>query len=285
MTRIAIASGKGGTGKTTVATNLVVQAAQSGVRVVYGDCDVEEPNGHLFLRPEILTSESFSLEVPAVVKERCNGCGRCGEVCVYSAIVVINKQVLTFPELCHSCGGCWLACPEQAIEQGKREIGVVETGNAFEAVGFVQGRLRIGEAMAPPLIRAVKQKAPPEASLQIFDAPPGTSCPVIQTVQDADYVLLVTEPTPFGLHDLTLAVEMLRELKKKFGVVINRSDVGNQDVRDYCTKESIELLAEIPDDRKVAEAYARGEIAVRALSGYGKLFQELLDKILEKTKG
>jgi MinD superfamily P-loop ATPase len=198
--------------------------------------------------------------------------------------VVINKQVLTFPELCHNCGGCWLACPEEALDEESREIGVVETGHAFEKVGFVQGRLRIGEAMAPPLIRAAKQKAP-EASLQIFDAPPGTSCPVIQTVRDADYVLLVTEPTPFGLHDLTLAVEMLRELNKKFGVVINRSDVGNQDVRDYCARESIELLTEIPDDRKIAEAYARGEIAVHALSGYGKLFQELLEKIRERTKG
>ena len=284
MPKIAIASGKGGTGKTTVATNLVVQFALSGEKVVYGDCDVEEPNGHLFLRPEILTSEPFSIATPRVVKERCTGCGRCGEVCVYSAIVVINKQVLTFPELCHSCGGCWLACPEDAIEQAEREIGVVETGRAFETIGFVQGRLRIGEAMAPPLIRAVKQTVP-EATLQVFDAPPGTSCPVIQTVRDADYVILVTEPTPFGLHDLTLAVEMLRELQKEFGVVINRSDVGNQDVRDYCDRESIEILTEIPDDRKIAEAYARGEIAVRALPGYPKLFQTLLEKILARTNG
>ncbi len=284
MTRIAVASGKGGTGKTTVATNLVVQAARSGERVAYVDCDVEEPNGHLFLRPEIITSEPFSLEVPAVVEERCNGCGRCGEVCVYSAIVAINKQVLTFPELCHSCGGCWLACPEDALDREIRKIGVVETGNALGTIGFVQGRLRIGEAMAPPLIRTVKQKAP-EVSLQIFDAPPGTSCPVILTVRDADYVLLVTEPTPFGLHDLNLAVEMLRELNKTFGVVINRSDVGNQDVKDYCTRESIELLAEIPDDRKVAEAYARGKIAAQALPGYGELFQDLLDKARERTGG
>jgi len=284
MSKIAIASGKGGTGKTTVATNLIVQIALSGERVAYGDCDVEEPNGHLFLRPEILTSEPFSIATPRVVKERCTGCGRCGEVCVYSAIVVINKQVLTFPELCHSCGGCWLACPEEAIEQTEREVGVVETGRAFETIGFVQGRLRIGEAMAPPLIRAVKQTMP-EGTLQVFDAPPGTSCPVIQSVRDADYVILVTEPTPFGLHDLTLAVEMLRVLKKKFGVVINRSDVGNQDVRDYCDRESIEILTEIPDDRKIAEAYARGEIAVHVLPGYRKLFQELLEKIRERANG
>jgi MinD superfamily P-loop ATPase len=283
-TRIAIASGKGGTGKTTVATNLVVTATQSGHRAVYGDCDVEEPNGHLFLRPEIETSDPLALEIPSVVEERCTGCGRCGEVCVYSAIVVINKKVLTFPELCHSCGGCWLACPEDAIEQGAREIGVVETGRALDTVGFVQGRLRIGEAMAPPLIRAVKQRAP-EDILQVFDAPPGTSCPVIQTVRDADYVVLVTEPTPFGLNDLRLAVEMLRELGKPFGVVINRSDVGDEGVRRYCAEEEIEILVEIPDDRKVAEAYARGEIAVRALPKYGELFKDLLEKVVDRAKG
>jgi MinD superfamily P-loop ATPase len=281
--RIAIASGKGGTGKTTVATNLVVQAAESGHRAVYGDCDVEEPNGHLFLRPNIETTQPFSLEVPSVIEERCNGCGRCGEVCVYSAIVVINKKVLTFPELCHSCGGCWIACPEDAIEQGAREIGVVEKGGGRDSLDFVQGRLRIGEAMAPPLIKAVKQGAP-DADLQVFDAPPGTSCPVIQTVRDADYVVLVTEPTPFGLNDLRLAVEMLRELDKPFGVVINRADVGDDGVSRYCAEEEIEILVEIPDDRKVAEAYARGEMAVRALPEYRGIFQGLLERILDRAR-
>ena len=283
-TRIAIASGKGGTGKTTVATNLVVQAAESGTRAVYGDCDVEEPNGHLFLRPHIETTHPFSLEVPSVIQERCNGCGRCGEVCVYSAIVVINKKVLTFPELCHSCGGCWIACPEDAIERGAREIGVVEKGGVQDNLDFVQGRLRIGEAMAPPLIKAVKQEAP-VTDLQIFDAPPGTSCPVIQTVRDADYVLLVTEPTPFGLNDLRLAVEMLRALNKPFGVVINRADVGDDGVTRYCEKEEIEILVEIPDDRKVAEAYARGDIAVRVFPEYQELFQDLLEKITNRARG
>jgi MinD superfamily P-loop ATPase len=282
--RIAIASGKGGTGKTTVATNLVVQAAASGLGAVYGDCDVEEPNGHLFLRPDIETTKPYSLAIPSVIEERCTGCGKCGEVCVYSAIVVINKKVLTFPELCHSCGGCWLVCPEDAIEQGAREIGVVETGSVQDGLDFVQGRLRIGEAMAPPLIKAVKEEAP-DTDLQVFDAPPGTSCPVIQTVRDADYVVLVTEPTPFGLNDLRLAVEMLRELAKPFGVVINRADVGDDGVRRYCTEEGIEVLVEIPDDRKVAEAYARGEMAVRAFPEYREIFRDLLETILERAKG
>jgi MinD superfamily P-loop ATPase len=282
--RVAVASGKGGTGKTTVATNLVVHAAGSGVRAVYADCDVEEPNGHLFLRPVVEKIRPFALEIPSVVKERCTGCGRCGEVCAYSAIVVINKKVLTFPELCHSCGGCWLACPEDAIEQGAREIGVVETGRALGAVGFVQGRLRIGEAMAPPLIKAVKRQAP-AGDLQVFDAPPGTACPVIQTVRDADYVLLVTEPTPFGLNDLRLAVEMLRELGRPFGVVINRADVGDDGVTRYCAEESIEILQAIPDDRKVAEAYARGEMAVQALPEYREVFQGLLTKVMDRARG
>ena len=284
MTRIAVASGKGGTGKTTVATNLAVQAARGNHQVVYGDCDVEEPNGHIFLKPSISEASAFSLEVPSVVQERCTGCGRCGEVCAYSAIVVINKKVLTFPELCHSCGGCGLACPEDAIEAGSREIGVVEMGSAQEGVAFVQGRLRIGEAMSPPLIRAVKQQAADKA-LAIYDAPPGTSCPVVLTVRDVDYVLLVTEPTPFGLNDLILAVEMLRVLRKPFGVVINRSDVGNDDVRNYCETEEIEILCEIPDDRKIAEAYARGEMAVQALDGYGKLFQGLLETVCDRAVG
>ncbi len=258
-----------------MATNLVVQAAESGHRAVYGDCDVEEPNGHLFLRPNIETTQPFSLEVPSVIQERCNGCGRCGEVCVYSAIVVINKKVLTFPELCHSCGGCWIACPEDAIEQGAREIGVVEKGGVQDNLDFVQGRLRIGEAMAPPLIKAVKQRAP-DADLQIFDAPPGTSCPVIQTVRDADYVLLVTEPTPFGLNDLRLAVEMLRELDKPFGVVINRADVGDDGVTRYCAEEEIEILVEIPDDRKSGRGLCTRRHRRARAPEYREIFQGLL---------
>jgi len=170
------------------------------------------------------------------------------------------------------------------IEQGAREIGVVETGRALDTLDFVQGRLRIGEAMAPPLIKAVKREAP-KADLQVFDAPPGTSCPVIQTVRDADYVLLVTEPTPFGLNDLRLAVEMLRELDKPFGVVINRADVGDDGVTRYCTEEEIEILASIPDDRKVAEAYARGDIAVRVLPEYRALFQGLLEELMDRARG
>lgn len=282
MTRIAVASGKGGTGKTTVATSLAVRAALRGRSVAYADCDVEEPNGHLFLHPRIEERSPVALETPVVVEERCNSCGRCGEVCAFSAIVTFGDQVMTFPELCHSCGGCWLACPEDAIRKGAREVGVLERGRSDGSIGFVHGVLRIGEAMAPPLIRAVTGSLP-EASLQILDAPPGTSCPVIQTVRAVDYVLLVTEPTPFGLHDLKLAVGMLRELEQRFGVVVNRADVGGPDLRAYCQEEGLEILGEIPDDRAVAEAYARGEIPARAIPAYGERIDDLLLAVLQRA--
>lgn len=260
--RIAIASGKGGTGKTTVAVNLACVLADNGQTVQYLDCDVEEPNGHIFLRPEITATEPVGIPVPVVDEKKCTGCRKCAEVCQYHAIAVLKKP-LVFAELCHGCGGCALVCPEGAIREENRTIGVVETGRA-DRVGFAQGRLNVGEPMAPPLIRAVKKKAIAEG-VAIMDAPPGTSCPVVATVRDADYVLLVTEPTPFGLNDLRLAVEMIRQLGVPHGVVINRADSGDRRVRDFCMAETIPILLEIPDDRRVAEAYSRGHMAVRVL--------------------
>jgi MinD superfamily P-loop ATPase len=268
--RIAIASGKGGTGKTTVAVNLACVLADNGQTVQYLDCDVEEPNGHIFLKPEITATESVGIPVPVVDEAKCTGCRKCAEVCQYHAIAVL-KKALVFPELCHGCGGCALVCPECAIREEDRPIGVVETGQALRrgsgqanGVAFVQGRLNVGEPMAPPLIRAVKKKSIADG-IAILDAPPGTSCPVVTTVRDADYVLLVTEPTPFGLNDLKLAVEMIRQLGLRHGVVINRADIGDQCVREFCAGERIPILLEIPDDRRVAEAYSRGHMAVRVL--------------------
>jgi MinD superfamily P-loop ATPase len=260
--RIAIASGKGGTGKTTVAVNLACVLADNGQTVQYLDCDVEEPNGHIFLKPEITATEPVGIPVPVVDEKKCTGCRKCAEVCQYHAIAVLKKP-LVFAELCHGCGGCALVCPERAIREENRTIGVVETGRA-NGVAFAQGRLNVGEPMAPPLIRAVKKKAIAEG-VAIMDAPPGTSCPVVATVRDADYVLLVTEPTPFGLNDLRLAVEMIRQLGVPHGVVINRADSGDRRVRDFCMAETIPILLEIPDDRRVAEAYSRGHMAVRVL--------------------
>lgn len=267
---VAIASGKGGTGKTTIAVNL---AAAFPDQAVYADCDVEEPNGHIFLRPEIDHARSVGIPTPSVVKERCTGCGRCAQACRYNAIACIKGKVLVFAELCHGCGGCALVCPEHAISEVDRPIGVVEAGHA-DGIGFVHGRLRVGAAMSPPLIRAVKKNAP-KNDLIIIDAPPGTSCPVIAAVKGADFVVLVTEPTPFGLHDLTLAVETVRQIGIPFGVVINRSDIGDDRVSTYCRREQIPILLQIPDDRRVAEAYSRGELAVRALPEMLPLFVEL----------
>ena len=219
--QIAIASGKGGTGKTTVATNLAYVASRNGQSVAYLDCDVEEPNGHIFLKPEITDRKPVGSLIPQVDAEKCTLCGECGEICQYSAIVRVGEKVLVYPELCHGCGGCSLVCPADAITEVSREIGVLETGRAG-AIQFAQGLLNVGEAMSPPVIRAVKSTAF-QADLTIVDAPPGTSCPVIEAVRGADFVILVTEPTPFGFHDLKLAVEMVRVLKLPFGVVINRA--------------------------------------------------------------
>lgn len=282
--RIAIASGKGGTGKTTVAVNLACVLADAGQKVQYLDCDVEEPNGHIFLKPEITATEPVGIPVPVVDEEKCKGCRKCAEVCQYHAIAVLKKP-LVFAELCHGCGGCALVCPERAIREENRTIGVVETGRALrqssgraDGVDFVQGRLNVGEPMAPPLIRAVKKKAIADG-VAIMDAPPGTSCPVVATVRDADYVLLVTEPTPFGLNDLRLAVEMIRQLGVPHGVVINRADVGDRRVRDYCASEGIALLMELPDDRRVAEAYSRGELAASSLVHWRDRFMELYKRV------
>jgi len=270
--RLAIASGKGGTGKTTVAVNLAWTIDSMNIPVQYLDCDVEEPNGHIFLKPRITTTESVGIPVPVVDEAKCTACRKCAEICQYHAIAVL-KKALVFPELCHGCGGCTLVCPVGAIHEQDRTIGVVETGQA-DGVAFVQGRLNVGEPTAPPLIRAVKKKVIPDG-VAILDAPPGTSCPVVTTVRDAAYVLLVTEPTPFGLNDLKLAVEMLRQLGLRHGVVINRADSGDRRVHDFCMAEAISILLELPDDRRVAEAYSRGQMAIQVLPEWRKWFLDL----------
>lgn len=276
--KIAVCSGKGGTGKTTVATNLAVTAAAAGKSVAYLDCDVEEPNGFLFLKPNITRSEPVRVSIPQVDQEKCTGCGQCGRICQYSAIVPMKKDVLIFPELCHGCSGCWLVCPTGAIKETHRETGRLDIGES-NGVQCVQGLLNIGEVMSPPVISAVKRAAP-KAELVITDSPPGTSCPVIESVRGNDLVLLVTEPTPFGLSDLRLAVEMIRALKLPFAVVINRADMGDGETRSYCRTEGIEVVAEIDDDRKVAEAYSRGEMACLAIEKYSRLYKELLERLL-----
>ncbi len=277
---ISVASGKGGTGKTTIATSL---AAVLGSRAQLLDCDVEEPNCHILMKPILETSESITVPVPIVDMDKCTLCGKCGEVCRFSAIVVIGDQVLTFPEMCHGCGGCSLLCPEKAIGEGHRELGVVEAGRAG-STEFVHGRLRIGEAMSPPLIRAVKEKINPD-KIAILDAPPGASCPVINTVMGSDFIILVTEPTPFGLHDLSIAVDAIFHLAIPLGVILNRSDVGDEEVQNFCVERGIPLLAEIPHSRQIAEGYARGNLLAVSAPQYIKMFLEMLERISELING
>jgi MinD superfamily P-loop ATPase len=271
---VSVASGKGGTGKTTVATNM---AYSLGEKVQLLDCDVEEPNAHLFLNPVIKREELAYAMVPDVDLEKCSCCNKCAEICRYSAITVVGETVLTFPELCHGCGGCVEVCPEQAIAEGGRELGSVELGLAGN-VDFGHGRLRIGEAMAPPLIKEVRNHAA-ESGIVIIDAPPGTSCPVIAAMSNVDFVLLVTEPTPFGLHDLQLAVEAVKMLQIPCGLVINRSDLGTDAVRRYAQKEGIPILLEIPFDRKIAEAYSRGNMLADIDSDWKERFVGLYRKV------
>ena len=281
--RIAVASGKGGTGKTTVATNLAVACAEEGHRVTYADCDVEEPNGHLFLPAESEDRADVSVMVPVVPDSLCSLCGICAAACEFNALAVMGTKVLLFPSLCHSCGACVTLCPERALEEGTRPIGFIRSGE-FRGLSFVGGSLEVGEAQAPPMIRAIKRRLPPD-ELVIVDAPPGTSCPVVETIRDADYVVLVTEPTPFGLHDLRLAVGMLRELELPFGVIINRCDIGDSLVWEYCEQEDIRILLELPFQRRIAEAYATGRLAVdenqgfraKMLSVYQSIVQEMTD--------
>jgi MinD superfamily P-loop ATPase len=271
---ISIASGKGGTGKTTIAINLALSLKD----VQFMDCDVEEPNGHLFLKPIIEERISVGIPVPQVDESRCTYCGKCAEICEFNAIVVIKKKVLLFPELCHGCGGCSYICPEDAIEEVEREIGVIERGKAGH-IEFVHGLLNVGEPMAPPLIRREKKLINGRKTV-IIDSSPGTSCPVVETVKGSDFCLLVTEPTPFGLNDLKLAVEMVRKLGVPLGVLINCSDIGDRKVWQYCETERIPILMEIPMDRRIAVAYSKGIPLVEEIPEYRKRFQDLYSKLV-----
>ena len=270
---ISVASGKGGTGKTTVAVNLALSLSN----IQFLDCDVEEPNAHIFLKPKIQDKIPVYIPVPEVDKDKCNFCGRCAEVCAYNAIAVLKKNILVFPELCHGCGACSYFCPQKAIKEVDKEIGFVEIGNK-DNLQFIHGWLNIGQAMSPPLIRAVKKYINPTRTV-IIDVPPGTSCPVIEAIRGSDFCILVTEPTPFGLYDLTLAVEVLRKLEIPFGVVINRSDLGDKKVDDYCKKEHIPILMHIPFKKEIAMTYSKGIPIVDAYPHFKEKFNELFEDI------
>jgi MinD superfamily P-loop ATPase len=274
MMKIAIASGKGGTGKTTIATNLAWVVGASGRKVQYLDCDVEEPNGHIFLKPTIEKTRVVTVDVPEVDSDKCTGCGECGRICRYSAIIHIkDSNVLTFEQLCHSCGGCLRVCLADAISWKPLAIGDIETGKAGD-VGFVHGRLRIGQVRTPSLIGEVKRCIQAD-SLAIIDVPPGTSCPVVEALRGVEFVLLVTEPTPFGLNDLKLAVGLVREMDLAFAVAVNRCGIGNDAVEEYCRGENIDIILRLPDDRRIAEAYSSGQMIADVLTEHREKFSEL----------
>lgn len=292
--KIAVASGKGGTGKTTISTNLAAVLSGEGLVVRFLDCDVEEPNGHVFLRPEIAEVRDVNVGVPLVNKDRCTGCGKCADFCRYNALACVKGEVLVFEELCHYCGGCMVVCPEGAISEKDRKVGVVEVGRcAFGGVDtadggssaeFGAGLLEIGAIQTTAVIGEVKKLAGVDDEVVIIDAPPGTSCPVIEAVEGSDFVLLVTEPTPFGLNDLKLAVEMVRALGLKFGVAINRSDVGDGSVKVYCEDEGIDVMLEVPNDRRIAEKYSDSVMMVDAFGEYREKFRGLYEKIAKAVE-
>jgi len=270
---VAVASGKGGTGKTSVAVNMALSIGN----VHFLDCDVEEPNAHLLLHPEISREEPVYLPVPVINEELCDHCGKCAEFCSNNAIFVSPEKVLVFPELCYSCGGCAIICPRKAISEEQRRIGTLKLGSAGD-LELVYGELEVGEPMAVPVIKEVKRRIEKDRPV-ILDSPPGTSCPVIETVKGSDFCVLVTEPTPFGLHDLKITVEVLKSMRIPFGVVVNRAGIGDKKVYEYCKEKNIPILLEIPYKRKIAELYSRGIPFSLEMPEWKEKFQKLFDEI------
>ncbi len=281
---IAIASGKGGTGKTLIATNLAKTFAERGNEVHYLDCDVEEPDGHLFLKPEIIEDEEIMLKSPSSVDEdKCEKCGKCADACKYNAIAVVNKNVLFFPELCHICGACSLVCPNDAIIESKRKIGELKKGPSGE-VNVTYAALETGEGgMSPRLIQAVRKEN--RGEINMIDAPPGTACPAVESISGADLVVLVADPTPFGVNDLKLSVDMCRGMEMEPVVIVNRAEYKDENLKKYCESEDLQIVGEIPDDRKVAEIYSRGGMVVEELKKYEDIFIELAEELERLSSG
>jgi len=279
--QIAVASGKGGTGKTTIATSLALSLAGLA-KVRYFDCDVEAPNGHLFLKPAFPESTPAVIQIPQIQNEKCTACGRCVDVCQFHALAKVGKNILVFPQLCHGCGSCTWNCPENAITEVPNPIGTLERGLALENIEFFRGQLTISEPMPTPVIRQLKKLVRPSSgSIDILDAPPGASCSVVETLHGVDYVLLVTEPTPFGLHDLKQIVGILREMDISAGVVINRDGIGDDAVEMYCLAEKMPILLRIPFNRQIAEGISKGKTLVDIFPEYSVVFQQLFSRIQE----
>jgi MinD superfamily P-loop ATPase len=278
--KIAFASGKGGTGKTTLATNMAASIAANAKHVTYADCDVEEPNGHIFVSPDVTEKIDVEVGSPLIDKEKCNLCGVCADVCKFNAIAILGPEPLVFPSLCHSCGACIELCPEKAIAEIPRAIGKIKKG-VFRQLNFLSGELNVGEAMAPPVTKALKKHITDDEVI-IIDVPPGTSCPVIEAINHSDFVVLVTEPTPFGLNDLELAYEMLMKLNLPFGVVINRSNIGDDQVEKFCHDKKIEILAQLPFSKDIAIAYSNGKLIADSNSNFDDEMQKLFQRITKR---
>jgi len=275
---VSVASGKGGTGKTTVAVNLAL-SLEKDVQLL--DCDVEEPNVHIFIRPRIDEVTPVYLPTPKIDEGLCDHCGKCSEFCEFHAIAVVGNKAIVFPELCHGCGGCVLVCPKKAIAEENRQVGVIKKG-VMGNIELVYGELNVGEPMPVPVIREVKTSIDPNRTT-IIDVPPGTSCPVIESIHGSDYCLLVSEPTPFGLHDMKLMVEILKEIKVPFGVVVNRAGIGDRKIYDYCRAENIPILLEIPFEKRIAELYSVGIPFAMEIPEWKNRFRSLLSNVMERA--
>jgi len=272
---ISVASGKGGTGKTTIAVNLALSVQPS----VYIDCDVEEPNGHILLKPTISSQKDVAKKFPKVNLNKCTFCGKCSELCEFNAIVVLKTDVMILEELCHGCGVCSYFCPEHAIEEIEKNTGVIRKGTvSSKAVTFIEGVLNIGETHGAQLIRHVRKEIIP-GQINIIDAPPGTSCSMVASVKDSDFCILVTESTPFGLNDLKLAIQVVRSLGIPFGIIINKYDEKYLDLDKYCCDDKTPILLKIPFDRKIAEYYSQGTPVVFVMPQWKELFRQVFTNI------
>ncbi len=280
--KIAIASGKGGTGKTTIATAFAQALSRMEYSVSLVDCDVEAPNAHIFIQPTLDQFEDVNVLIPSVDADSCTGCGLCAEVCQFHAIVVIGGKTLVFPEMCHGCGSCTLVCPEQAISEIPNRLGVLEGGLSQEGIRFGQGILDIGEPMAVPVITKLKKwQNLMDPEIVVIDSPPGASCPVVESLRGADYIMLVTEPTPFGLHDLRQAYQVTQVLGIPAGIIINRDGIGDTGVDQYSAEVGIDILMRIPLERKIGQGIAQGKSLLEIKPEYEKYFQQLYLQIRE----
>ena len=282
--QITVISGKGGTGKTTVATNLAYISNKLGNNTCYADLDVEAPNGAIFLKPSISTTTDVTILIPEVDDSKCISCGLCSEICRYGAISFAGKKVEIFPNLCHSCGGCYLVCPTNAISENEMRVGQIEYGKAY-GFDFYQGKLDIGKREAVRIIDELNNILTEKDSIIFADASPGTTCPVVSACRNADFVLAVTDPTPFGISDLKLTLDMIKRLSIPLGIFINRSDIGDLYRLESLTRSrNIPILGKLNYSREIAENYSSGKLLTQISSDIEDLFIQLFDRLKGMVK-